>query len=383
MIGYNQELLKNLRVQELAKEWFSKKLITEENLRGIMDRYSSLPYQPNWFVKIGLFIFTCVCILGGTLIFLPFADFENAEKFISPGYGIILFFALNYFIKNRKLYFSGIDNALLYTIPLCFAFQVMELGVFLGDTPWLIGLCYLPILVLLVYFYGEPLVSLVAYLDLLFIVAAVSFEFSIGKLLLPFILFSLSILCWLSIRHFQQKETTGYWSVCFTTLHYATLCTAYISINYGIVRGGNMSLNGLPSPSPEITFSGIFWALTFLVPAIYLFTGYRLRKISFLILSGLFLLFSFLTWHSYYPVLSSEWTVTLVGTLGLILFVLLIRALKTPQKGFSYTPEGDLEVGILLGNIIATQAGSLGSDTPSGPKFGGGDFGGGGSEATY
>lgn len=383
MKGYNQDVLKNQRVQLLAGEWLAKKLITEDDLNAITQKYTPLPYQPSWFVKIGLFFFTWVCISGGTLIFIPFTSLENSEKYISPLYGFILLFCLQYLIKDRKLHFSGIDNALLYTIPLCFLFQIIDLASLLGDAPWLIGLCYLPVLGLLIYFYGEPLLTLIAYLDFLYITAAISFEYPSGKVLLPFILFFLSILSWVLVRYLRKRDVSGYWSSALTLLHYASLSTAYLSINYGIVREGNMTLNGLQSPSPEIQFASMFWVLTFLITGLYLFFGYWLRKISFLSLGGVFLAVSLFTVHHYYPIISGEWAFTLAGSLGLGVSVFLIHSLKTPKNGFSYEPSEDSGIGLIAGTVISTQLGGLASETPEGPRFGEGDFGGGGAGQNY
>lgn len=383
MKAYNEILLYNQWVQKKAKDWVRKNLITKEQHTAIDAAYANLPYQPNWFVWVGLFIFTVIGISASTVVFLPFIDSAFGETFLGPLYGIGLYFFVNYLIKERKLHFSAIDNAFLYAILLSFIPLVAEISADSGDSPLLMGVVYLPLLLFLTYRYGEPLIALGTFLDGLFIVATLAMKNPWGKLLLPFIVMLYAGLIWYFVRQFMKKDQSFYWHSALNWLHVAALAVGYAAGNYYVVREGNAALNNLPDPSPEVALAGLFWLLTFLIPVLYIYAAIRWRSLQFLILGTLFLVASLYTFYHYHPFMPGDWATALLGLVGIGVAVYLMRYLKTERKGFIYEPEENSEWATLATTILATEVGSQASETPQGPQFGGGTFGGGGSGEGY
>ncbi|GHB60991.1 hypothetical protein [Persicitalea jodogahamensis] len=383
MKAYNETLLKNEWVQKLAQDWTQKKLITQPQRENIDKVYSPLPYRPNWFIWIGLFIFTILGLSAATVIFLPIIDTQFAETFLGPIYGLGVLFFLNFLIKDRRLHFSGIDNAMLYAIVLSFAPLIMQIADLNYQAPWLLGLAYLPLLLFLIYYYGEPLITVGTFLTGLFIVASLAMEFVWGKLLLPFIAMLYAGAVWYFVHQFLKKEQSFYWKTALEWTHIAALSVFYAAGNYFVVREGNAALNDLPDPSPEVALAGIFWLLTFVIPLLYLYAAIHWKSLTFLVLGSIALLASLITLHYYYPFIPGDWATALLGLAGVVLVVWLMRYLKEIKNGFIYKPEADSELAILAGNIIATEIGQSATDSPQGPKFGGGDFGGGGSGEGY
>ncbi len=383
MKAYNETLLKNEWVQKLAQDWTQKKLITQSQRENIDKVYFPLPYRPNWFIWIGLFIFTILGLSAATVIFLPIIDTQFAEIFLGPIYGLGIFFFLNFLIKDRRLHFSGIDNAMLYAIVVSFVPLVIKITDLNYHAPWLFGLAYLPLLLFLVYYYGEPLITVGTFLTGLFIVASLAMEFAWGKLLLPFIAMLYAGLVWYFVHRFLKKEQSFYWNTAIEWLQVATLSVFYAAGNYFVVREGNAALNDLPDPSPEVALAGLFWLLTFVIPLLYLYAATYWKSLTFLVLGTVALVASLITLHHYYPFIPGDWATALLGLVGIVVAVWLMRYLKETKNGFIYKPEEDSELAILAGNIIATEIGQSATDSPQGPKFGGGDFGGGGSGEGY
>ena len=383
MKAYNEILLYNQWVQNKAKEWMRKNLITKTQQTAIDAAYADLPYQPNWFIWIGLFIFTLIGIAASTVFFIPLIDTAFAETLLGPIYGVAMYFFVNYLIRERRLHFSAIDNAFLYAILLSFIPIAIQLADVPGSPSWLISMAYLPLMLFISYRYGEPLIALGTFLNGLYIVAAVAMENAWGKLLLPFIVMIFAGITWYYVRRFMQKESSFYWQIALTWLHMAALIVFYAAGNYYVVREGNAALNNLPDPSPEVALAGLFWLLTFLIPILYLYAAIRWRSLQFLILGTLFLIASLYTFYHYHPFMPGDWATALLGLAGIGAAVYLMRYLKTARHGFIYEPEETTEWGTLAGTIIAAEVGSNATETPQGPRFGGGDFGGGGSGEQY
>ena len=383
MKAYNETLLKNEWVQRLAHDWARKNFISPDNLKAIEEAYSPMPYRPNWFIWIGLFIFTLLGLSAATIIFLPVIDSEFAEVFLGPVYGVGVFLFLRFLIKDRRLHFSGIDNAMIYAIVASFApvaFKITELNY---NAPWLVGLAYLPLLLFLTYYYGEPLIAVGTFLTTLYVVATLAMEATWGKLLLPFIVMIYAGLIWFFVRKFMNKDRSFYWQTALEWIHIAALVVFYAAGNYFVVREGNAALNDLTGPSPEVALAGLFWLLTFVVPLLYLYATLRWTSLMFLILGSVALVASLVTLHHYYPFIPGDMATALLGLAGILTAVWLMRYLKEAKKGFIYEPEESSEWTTLAGNIVATEVGHSATDTPQGPKFGGGDFGGGGSGEGY
>lgn len=68
--AYNETWVENINNRKIIDDWFSKKLISDEQHQ---EGYQAFPvgfHQSNIFVKIRLFLFTCLAASAG-LFFLP------------------------------------------------------------------------------------------------------------------------------------------------------------------------------------------------------------------------------------------------------------------------------------------------------------------------
>ncbi|AEI50765.1 hypothetical protein [Runella slithyformis] len=386
MKAYNETLVRNRYAQKMAEKWHSEGMLTDGQLAEAQLIHAAVPYDPNLFIKIGLFVFALACFFfGGSFVILLVGEGNGLSISITSFlYAIGVAFLLVHIIQTKQLHFSGIDNALIYgvigaTMPLIFqlyeSLNISEL--------WIgVALC-LPVLVLVVYSFGEPLVALGTFLCILFIVASVLMKNPIGKALLPFALMAVAAVFFMITRKLGQKQTAFYWKEAIAWVNTAALAVFYATGNYFVVREVNAELNKLRAPSPEIAFAGLFWGFTFLIPVLYLYGGFRWRNRTLLLLGLLGLVASVLTYRQYHAVLPLEWGLLLGGALVTVCAFVLIRGLKTPKYGFSYAPEPDGDERRALEMAVVSQMTKNMHSTDNGVEFGGGDFAGGGAGEKY
>lgn len=383
MKEYNEVLLKNKWILDRIHDWAKKTLLSDSTKEALIKEYADVPYKPHWFVWIGLFIFTLICISSGGIVFLPFVDVPGSETFFPPLYGIVLFFFLNYLIKQRKLYFSGVDNALLYSILFAFLTPIFIILSNFDLAPWIYALCSLPVFFFLTYRYGEPVIALGLYLIGLFILASLAMYSSLGKLFLPFIAMGYAGVSGYFIYQFLRKDDSYYWEICLNWVQIASLVLFYLGGNYGVVREGNAALSSIEGNSIEIPFSFFFWFLTISIPALYIYLAFRLKDLKFLIIGCIALVASLATLQHYFGIIPVEWAITLLGIAGIGIAIGLMRYFSISRLGFAYAREKESGTGVFVGNIIAMQVSGSMPDQPQGTEFGGGEFGGGGSGEAY
>ena len=385
MKAYQESWLLNRYALGLAKKLQKEGTLTTAQAEAAQKLHADLPYSPNVFIKALLFIFGFIGFGFGGSVFalLLIGDANWGLPIGALLYGGGTLFGLIHIIRQRKLYFSGIDNALLYCIlgslgPIFM--KVSEINNF--KEPWQFGLLYLPFLLMAVYSFGEPLVALGLFFDFLFIFSSLLVKHPLGKAFLPFILSGVSIALFFLMHRFSKRRIAFYWQTALEWALPATLLCAYLSVNYMVVRYANASLNDLPMPAPEIQFAWFFWTLTFLVPLLQLGLGIRLRDRSIIVVALISALYSIITYRHYHSLLPLEWGLLLGGLILASLSYALLHYLKIPKLGFSVTPENsknNLLQTVVLSHLTKTTQSAASQEV----KMGGGDFGGGGAGEQY
>ena len=163
------------------------------------------------------------------------------------------------------------------------------------------------------------------------------------------------------------------------------MVTLYAAGNYYIVQTLSDELNGRPGAS--IPFGTIFWIWTILVPLIYVVLGIRKKNVILLRTGLLLIAFAVITFRNYYHILPIDTTLTIAGAVILGISYAIMKYLKTPKHGFTYAEpyEANIMDHLKVESLIVAETFSTTPTTPtdSGTKFGGGDFGGGGSSDTF
>jgi hypothetical protein len=377
--AYNINWVENLYIRQIAAKWRSANMLTSEQEAQIKAGFPEEFYRPGIFVKMGLFFFAtiaCSFFVGFLSIFFLDAGSNLAFSCLSiVACGCYLIF-LEYLIKNRKLFHSGVDNALLYAAVIAAMVPVFMLFEN-GDTA-IYCIAALIILVPATLRYADLLTATGCFLATFTLLANVMMRFPIGKALLPFSIMIASAIIFFLIK----KRETIYYCDCKKWLEILALVTFYLSGNYLIVREGNAMLNDLNlRVAPQIAFAPLFYLFTIAIPVIYIVFGLKNRDRVLFIIGLLTFAFSVYTYRNYFSQLTPAQELMIAGILLMAAAIGTIRYLRKPRHGLSDEQESERKLANLEAVLVAQSLGQ----TPQGNdlEFGGGNFGGGGAGEVY
>nr|WP_295925435.1 hypothetical protein [uncultured Dyadobacter sp.] len=377
--AYNETWIENLHIQQQASEWKTKNLLTTEQEAEVINQFPEQFYRPGLFVKIGLFCFAvvaCSFFMGFLSLFIPDTGSEAGLSTLSLLCCACFVFCLEYLIKTKSLFHSGVDNALLYAavtaalVPMFLLFDHAPL--------WMHCLVALAIIVPATLRYADLLGAVVVFGLILTLLADLMMKSALGKALLPFGLMTLSAL----IYRLARKSTDLYYRECRQIFEVLALITFYVGGNYLVVREVNAMLNDITlAIAPQISFAPLFYLFTCVIPVVYIAAGIKKHDRLLFILGLLALAFSIYTFLHYFSPLTGSQELVLAGALMIITSVVLIRYLHVPRHGISDEQDRKRRFANLEAVIVAHQLGA----TPQGNglEFGGGEFGGGGAGEAY
>jgi len=397
MIIYNKTWLRNLLIQDQINVPLATGDLSKEEFKNIKKAYPVGFYSPNIFVRTGLFILTCVIALfGGCLLSYMFWDSGIVD---SGGWifflGLISYIALELVVKNKNHFRSGTDDALIWIsgglFSVAFTWITVKYNWYHHNYTDMLPPAPIVSFVLILSLYltlrfADSLMALFCFLSTLVLAVVLAvFNLSFGIAIIPFLVIVLSaIVYYFSLSKSGSPKFINYLH-CLLMLQAGSLLMLYLAGNYYAVEHLGNKLYGYTSIGPyKVPYPVFFWPWTILVPFIYV--GFGLYKKNVILLrTGLVLIaIAAVTFKNYYHVLPIEGTLVLFGLMILGGSYWAIKYLKTPKYGFTSeelqedTIAGGINVESLI--IASTQL-----DTPQGTadRFGGGDFGGGGSSSSF
>lgn len=382
--AYNEIWVENLNHRETIDDWFFGKLINDEQRQAAYDATPVGFHQSNVFVKIGLFLFTCIvssASLGFVSLFLfeIFSESQFGFAVISLIYGFVFLYFLEFFIKKNNFYRSGVDNALLYAM--LSAFFSAFIGFTNYDLPtWIYCIIALVILLPALLRYADPLVAIMVYVSWIILWFVVITQYPIGKIIIPFVIMLVSAISYFFIVFWKNKEQNSYYNECQSIIEILALSSFYLGANYLIVREGNALLNNL-STSIQIDFAPLFYFFSAAIPIFYIARGLIKHNRPMLIVGIVATGFSIFTYRFYFSMLPLQWALAIGGALLVGICIWAIRLLKTSKYGLTSEAAGTNEFKNLEAFIV-NQAMQQPSQTTK-TDFGKGDFGGGGAGSNY
>ena len=396
MIAYPKIYLDNVEILREAKKWHITKLITDQKHEELILKYKHPMYSPNLFIRIGLLVFTLISASAANGLLMAFTGmFDSSESGMSIHlivHGAVMLFVLEFFIKEKHIYKSGIDDALLYlslssiVTGLSTIFYNYEFGE--SNSFLLISVLTLPFLIAATIRYSDSLVALSAFgcvLAILFLLIDTMGGFT--KPFLPFVAMIVAAVAYFLIIKFRKSEKLRYWDNVFWILELASLILFYFAGNYYIVRTLTEELLGIYlNEGEDIPMALFFYAYTAIIPLVYIFIGLK-NKNKLLLQAGLILIAaSVLTFKYYFSLGHHEITMTIGGIIMIALAWVSINYLKTPKYGITYkedkdeNPLGKFDAETL---IIAQSFGTQHNQGETNPEMGGGKFGGGGADGGF
>lgn len=399
MIIYNKKSLENLRLLNQAKIWKEKLLLTESAFEKIKETYVNDLYTPNFFIRIGLFLFTSILIGASlgliTLITFPDSSSDSGLLIRFLIYAIITGFVTEMVIKGKKFFRAGVDEALQYaTVGLCLA-VVCSLAENLNNNsgyyydPFesihILAFYSLPILIISAIRYADRLLIALAFAVLIYLIFhLVSNIGDIGKAICPFVICLTNFVIYQLVKKYAYNEKWLLWKDTFKVLELLSLLTLYLSVNYFVVRELNSVINDDYSDA-QIPLAWLFYITTAITPLLYIYFGIIKKDRLQLQLGMMLITFAVFTFKYYFSLGHHEISITLAGVIMIGVAWLVNKLLKTPKIGLTVNKESiekEFNIADAEALVIAETMGK-GPTQQDNLEFGEGNFGGGGSGGKF
>ncbi len=388
-MSYNRsEITKNF-IMDLAGKIYPARLINEQQFSRITEEFKPGLYTPSFFLRMGLFIFSIILINAafGLLITLLTFLMDNEKTIgvlmiLTSG---IFVWLLEYFIREKRHYRSGIDDCLLY-----YAVGFFTAGVILVTNlfePLQIAFIALPVFAFASWRYHDSLLGALAFICLYVCFFLFFKDYTYGRLYMPFIFMSLSIALLVYFDALLKKDSLFYLDHVLKVLKAGSLFMLYASLNYFVVREGNLLLNGFDGTAliGDIPLAGVFLFATCMIPVIYIVWGLKTNDRLVLWTGLIILIVTLLTLKYRFNSIEYKYMMTVSGLVLVTGSWLAIRYLKRHTNHFTFEKEGFAEAEGLMNAealVISQTLGDPGTEIPETTRFGGGSFGGGGAGGT-
>ncbi|WP_375444297.1 hypothetical protein [uncultured Fibrella sp.] len=391
MKAYNLAWLEERDIRQQADRWQAQHVLTDEQAEAIRQAYPIRFKQTGTALEIGSFVFTLLAALALYGLVSITLDIN------SRGSGLVSLimaggtFAVAVFsIRSNQFYRNGIDNALWLVSALSAVWGLVLVFFQRNDVfpPfWEVCLIALPVLLAYIIYTGDTILTyfgLAAFYGLIF---DGLLDISWGQSMLPFALMGASAGLFALVSWLGNSMTNAvYYSDVLTLVQWVSLFIGLAAGNYYVVRELNaLLLDGRYAISPEIALPGLFWLTTFVIPLLYGVVGFRQRNRMLLVVAVIGVAGAIATVYHYVGTWPLSVTLAIHGGVVIGLAILLIRYLRMPNYGFTdaIDEEPPLELLRHVGLLTTLQGTANAQNQPTGPRFGGGDFGGGGAGEQY
>lgn len=395
MIVYNKTWLNNLEIQEEATQAYEAGSLSASEYAEIKLKYPVGFYSPGVWVRLGLFILTCIITAScAGLLALMLMD---SGALNSPAWVFILtaifYGGLELITRGSNHYRSGADDALVLitagTFLTAICWSILDHHNSLSDEAafQIIGMIMFAACLFLTLRFADTLIAASTAVALLVFIFFSTLRLGqIGQAILPFVMILASALIYFFSYSWYAGLKYRYYSNVLIMVQVVALMALYFSGNYFVVNMLNQDLNshaGAPSPLP---FSLFFWVWTIALPMVYIVFGLK-KKDVVLLRSGLLLVaIAAFTIRAYFYLMSMEALLCLCGAVLITIAYGVIRYLKVPKHGFTYeeTTDKNLMDNLRVESLIVNETFADGPAVPAeSTRFGGGDFGGGGASGNF
>lgn len=395
MIAYNKAWLYHLELHDQLNDEYQSECITTDEVNAVKSKYPASFYTPGIFVRVGLFILTFIIVLfsAGILNLM----LENTP--IAYGFGWLIFLsgasyiALEIIVKAKKHYQSGVDDALL----------LLSVGFLMGGVTWMTydlnpnnqHIHYLSIslaiFILSTYFTLRFINLLMCTIASLSFFALVFFSWRhlgvFNLYTIPLVMMLISALIYWLAASVKTTMTILYYKHCIIIIKVISLVILYAAGNYFVADklSNRLSNSGFAIHS-GIPFGLLFWGWTMFLPVLYAGWGIYKKNAVLLRIGLLLTAVGIATFRNYYHVLSIELVLIVAGVILLAIVYVVIKYLKKDKHGFTYTDinQTNLLDKIKLESLIISETlGHTSAPVKPTERFGGGDFGGGGSGGAF
>ena len=385
MIAYNKEWLGNLLVRTEADKAATNQCISKTEKEQVYAAYPVQFYTPNFFVRIGLFILTCVIVFFSLgLMSLLFLDHLDQVGGLFIFFGLVIFGVLE-FMVNKGHYKSGVDDALIW----------MGAGNIIGGLNGLanisttVNAIIIFVIALFLFLrFTHTIMAGIAALAFLAIIFLTSIQLgSLAKAVTPFIVMIAAALLYFFVKQQIKTGKHKYYANGLLVISVLALVCFYAAGNFFVVREASIALLNMDLKEGEsIPLGWLFWMFTISIPLLYMARGIQ-KKDAVLLRTGLLLVAAIVfTVRYYYHVMPAELAMLTGGIVFIAVAYALIKYLHEPKYGFTYKEQNDefLMDKLAVESLVIAQTFSGPSlPTDTGTQFGGGSGGGGGASGEF
>jgi uncharacterized membrane protein YgcG len=389
MIAYNKNWLDNLNnKEEIESAYFSTSISADEKEK-LNSLYPVGFYSPNLFVRIGLFILTAIIAIFtmGIFALISLDGLDRHYYWLVIFTGLLAYAVLEYFVKEKKQYRSGVDDALMWISALCIFFGIN--GAFEFNLPHVQNAILF--FVLAAYFFLRFADTLMACVVVLaFFVSVFLFYFPLNNFTqssIPFVLMLLAGLIYFFANKLSFNNNFRHYKHGLKIMEIVSLICLYAASNYFVVQQlSNIFLQSFAETNTSVSYGWLFWFFTVTIPLYYIFRGIQKKDVIFLRVGLILIAAIVFTVRFYYSVMPMEVAMLIGGIIFIAISYALTKYLSQPKYGFtaaeikSNNKEGKINIESL---VIAETFSQTTSPTEPTTTFGGGSGGGGGASGEF
>lgn len=361
MIIYQKKWRVNHDIVNESKKWYHGNLILQKQYEAIINHFQQDFRSSNLFIRIALFIFTCLCVSAFIGLFFLLFDVKENHQLYLLFYGLILLVILEKIVKAKHLHKSGIDEALV--VSSCFCLLV-GFESFLPDKRPIVAnfLLSFPVLLIFMARWANLIIAVgLNFCGFMILWLLLTNEGKSNHLIVPFAVMAFSLFVYYLSKKLNEKNTFEAWDYSLTFFKISGLSALYLGGNYLIVRA-YFEISDIyeDMPGQDIPLAAFFYLLTSIVPLIYLGLGVKLKNAIFLRVGILALAFSLFTFKYHFIEGYNKLILTVVGALLIISAKFLSQYFTAPKHGFTIghlfrkdtlIPELDLDE-IVISNVV-------------------------------
>jgi hypothetical protein len=387
MIAYNNDWLDNLLIQHEVENACHENFISKDELIASQKKYPSDFYSPNIFMRTGLFVLTF--IIAGfslgliSLIFLSAIN-ENGFGILIFIFGLICYNGLEFMVKQKHHYKSGVDDALMWTSGSC---VIAGLNLVINISPTANALIIFIISSYLLLRFANALMAVIVTFALLSFVFLVYTKLGVfAKATISFLLLISATAIYFFIKKLSEKIQYRHYKNAFMLIKVTVLICMYTAVNYFVVREISITMFNLELKAGDnIPLGWLFWFFTVVIPCLYILRGLQ-KKDTVVLRVGLLLVAAIVfTVRYYHTILPIEVAMTVIGLILIGIAYVVTQYLKEPKYGFTFSAgiDRDLLDKINIEAVVIAETFTAVQPIDNKTGFGGGSFGGGGATGDF
>jgi hypothetical protein len=385
MLAYHKDLLENEALISNAKSLYQQKFISKEQLKEVTSNLNSLDSNSNVLIRFGFFLLGCFLfssIIGSmALVFMPVID---SNYLLLPFvYFIIGTIVLE--ILTKKNYFKhGLDDAFIICTQLTL---YIGIGMVL-ESSLMVCLAMFVFGAIFCIRYVNALSMFVSCVGLMtFVFIGITEHSIISSALLPFIAFIIAVLLYIIYLKLNAIDGFYFYEFAFQNLKIFSLILGCFSLNYMVVRELSVTLlNVAVLPGKDIPLAFIFYATTFIIPALYIaYSLFKKDRIMLFVGIATFA-YSIFTIRYYHQLMPIEVALVIGGVVLFVIAYLSIKQLELKETGLTFKADRGSDSSLLKNAqalIVSTQVPNAPVQSQGEMPFGGGGFSGGGAGDSF